>query len=183
MHSFVYTAQLPLGFAGLINECSGWKDPSWELDIKAGRSLWIATSGPNLIFLWMHLSPPPPLYPLRPHFHHPSLGKFSLWYRIAIRKLASFHLAVAKADRQTAKFNSPPKFPAIYTGFLELYNLKRSYILPEINNMHRIINCLFFWRVKSDILGSQVLFSMYTVEVLGRGNQPMGFEIRVLPTL
>ena len=27
--------------------------------------------------------------------------------------LAHFNLAVAKVDRQTAKFNSPPKFPAI----------------------------------------------------------------------
>ena len=27
--------------------------------------------------------------------------------------LVDFNLAVAKADRQTAKFNSPPKFPAI----------------------------------------------------------------------
>ena len=27
--------------------------------------------------------------------------------------LAHFNLAVAKVDRQTAKFNSPPNFPAI----------------------------------------------------------------------
>ena len=29
---------------------------------------------------------------------------------------------------------------------------------------------------------TSVLFSMYTVEILGRGNQPQGWEIPVLPT-
>ena len=28
--------------------------------------------------------------------------------------LADFNLAVVEVDRQTAKFNSPPNFPAIY---------------------------------------------------------------------
>ena len=42
-----------------------------------------------------------------------------VWYGIAIRIYASkkfwliLNLAVSRADRQTAKFNSPPNFPAI----------------------------------------------------------------------
>ena len=44
----------------------------------------------------------------------------AVWYGIAIRAyaqkkiLADFNLAVMQWDRQTAKFNSPPNFPAIW---------------------------------------------------------------------
>ena len=54
-----------------------------------------------------------------------------------------------------------------------------------IRDLYRIINCWFFRRVKSDMFQyfSTIFYVHFRNSGEGRGNQPQGGEISVLPTL
>ena len=68
--------------------------------------------------------------------------------------MADFNLAVVTIDRQTAKFNSPPNFPAVRYAFFN------NDFVPLLQDAS-MVNCMGVWLIAS--LGSQVMEKAITV--------------------
>ena len=78
--------------------------------------------------------------------------------------LAHFNLAVAKVDRQTAKFNSPPNFPAIRYS-LTIGTCVHVHVSSAVNVIHPMIK-----------IASRYSYAITKVRIIAAGDEVLVYQ-------